>query len=204
VTCPAQDWPAALRARPLCARRKLVIPFIAEIGPDGVANFGVFDGDRVKDCLDGRLCAMCGDPMGTEIAFIGDREALVTDKQWIEPPVHERCGEIALGGLCPFMSQEGWRHGRIQDGVGIIGIDPAELEQIGRTVAKRPSVMAITRTYKPLLVRDHDGSAAVMYQAGPIRRVRRYEWRDGRLAEVTRPPVTVIRAQRRKRPRARR
>lgn len=185
MTCPAEKWPAALRARPLCTKRKITIPFIAEVDPvTGVANFGVFDSAKVKACVDGRLCAMCGARMGAEIAFIGDAEGL-GDKEWIEPPVHERCAEVAMAGLCPFVALERVPRRPVQEGVGVVAIDAAELEQVGRTIAKRPSVMALTRTYKPILVRNHAGGVSVMYRAGPLTRLRRYAWRDGRLAELT-------------------
>ena len=44
--------------------------------------------------------------MGREVALIGDVVSLEPGGFYIEPPVHESCGELALGGLCPFLSGE--------------------------------------------------------------------------------------------------
>src|SRR4029077_19473107 len=103
---PPGEWPQALRARPVCPKRQLPIPYIAEIGPGGVGEFTILDNHQAIACLRGRLCAMCGERMDGDVALIGDVVSLKPDGFFIEPPVHERCGEIATGGLCPFLSRE--------------------------------------------------------------------------------------------------
>ena len=202
------QWPPEVEHLPVCPHRKLPIPFIAEVGADGTGHFTILDNDRARECLKHRLCAMCGLPMGAEIAFLGDVASLEPDGFWIEPPVHERCAEIAAGGLCPFMSRERVPRRPPEDGVAILGLGPDELADVGRTIAKRPSAMAITRTYTTGLVISQDGHPVMVYQAGPIVRVRRYAWdAAGKLAEVLPAPppaVRVVRNQPRRRPRSRR
>jgi hypothetical protein len=202
------QWPPEVEHLPVCPHRKLPIPFIAEVGANGTGHFTILDNDRARECLKHRLCAMCGLPMGAEIAFLGDVASLEPDGFWIEPPVHERCAEIAAGGLCPFMSRERVPRRPPEDGVAILGLGPDELADVGRTIAKRPSAMAITRTYTTGLVISQDGHPVMVYQAGPIVRVRRYAWDAvGKLAEVLPalpPAVRVVRNQPRCRPRSRR
>jgi hypothetical protein len=85
---------------------------------------------------------------------------------------------------------------------------PDELADVGRSIPKRPCVMAIAESYTAGLTLSHVGTLVMVYRAGPIVRVRRYAWdADGKLAEVLPAPtrvVRVIRNQPRRRPRSRR
>ena len=212
------QWPPEVKHLPVCPHRRLPIPFIAEVGADGTGHFTILDNDRARECLKHRLCAMCGLPMGAEIALLGDAVSLEPGGFWIEPPVHERCAEIAAAGLCPFVSRERVPRRPPEDGVAIVGMGPAELAGVGRSIPKRPWVMAITesysvglaiaRTYTTGLVISHGGHPVMVYQADAIVRVRRYAWdAAGKLAEVLPAPtraVRVVRNQPRRRPRSRR
>jgi hypothetical protein len=202
------QWPPEVEHLPVCPRRRLPIPFIAEVGTDGIGHFTILDNERARDCLEHRLCAMCGLPMGAEIALLGDAASLEPGGFWIEPPVHERCAEIAAGGLCPFVSRERVPRRPPEDSVAIIGMGPDELADVGRCIPKRPVVMAITESYAACLAPSHAGALVMVYQAGLMVRVRRYAWdADGKLAEVlpaSARAVRVVRNQPRRRPRGRR
>jgi hypothetical protein len=199
--------PPELRHMPIDPKRELPIPYIVE-RPGGIANFGVLDPRRAHECYEHRLCAMCGLVMGAEVALYGDRVSLKPDGFYIEAPIHERCAEIALGGLCPFISQEDYPRRRMDDPqVAVLG-DRAALPAIGRTVAKRPSILAIAHRYQMALMMTDDGSMPV-YLASDVIRVRRFAWIDGRASEVgpgAAPgrPATVRRAQPRRLPRSKR
>lgn len=198
-------WPEALKARPVCPKRGLPIPFIAEVGDDGVGHFTILDNEHKEQCLKYRLCAMCSGPMGEEIALVGDVVSLDPGGFFIEPPIHEGCAEIALGGLCPYLShQRVPRRPLLDDKVAVIG-DPGELVTVGREIAKRPMIVAITQTYRPALIPTSKGSLTMIYQPGRVLRVRRFEWSGGRAVEVQpRPQRPVVRTQRRRKPRSKR
>ena len=193
-------WPAEVAHLPICPRRGLPVPYIAEIAPDGTGNFTILDDQRTTECLEHRLCAMCGRPMGEEAALLGDLVSLEPGGFFIEPPVHERCGEIATvdgphdRGLCPFLSTAGVPRRPPEANVALVGTTPEELTSIGRTVPKRDWFMAIVKDYRPALTfSSNTGSPVMVYQAGRIIRVRRFAYgTDGRLAEVVRrPPPTL-------------
>jgi hypothetical protein len=205
----ADELPAEIRHMPIDDRRGLPIPFIVE-RPGGIANFGVLDPRRAKICYERRLCAMCGLKMGAEVALYGDVVSLEPDGFYIEAPIHERCAEIALGGLCPFISQETYPRRRQDDPqVAVLG-DRDLLRTIGRTVAKRPSVVAIAHSYQMAMMITDDGQMPV-YLAPQVIRVRRYGWVDGVAREILPEPepepgrpVTVVRVQTRRLPRSKR
>lgn len=182
--CPADTWPEALRQRPVCPKRKLPIPFIAEVKANGEGEFTIFDETRVQQCLDGRLCAMCGDPMTREVALVGDRVALDPGGAFVEPPVHEGCALIAAGGLCPFLSHQRVPRRPMAEGLAPIGDDPASLAEVGRSIAKRPVIIAVCGGYDVVWTFTQTGSPVRLYVPVDLQRVRRYHWADGRLAEI--------------------
>ncbi|HXC84256.1 MAG TPA: hypothetical protein VNV62_20595 [Trebonia sp.] len=178
------DLPPEIRHLPIDPRRKLPIPYLVE-RPNGVANFGVLDPRRAQTCYAKRLCAMCGRVMGKEVALYGDEVSLAPppDGFFIEAPVHERCIEIALGGLCPFISSETYpRRAQRDPQVMVLG-DRDRLPEIGRTVAKRPAVVAIAERYQMVMMVTDTGMMPV-YITPEILRVRRYGWVDGAATEV--------------------
>jgi hypothetical protein len=206
----ANDWPPEVRHLPVDERWKLPVPYIVE-RPGGVPNFGVLDPRIARECYAGRLCAMCGLKMGAEVALYGDVVSLEPDGFYIEAPIHERCAEIALGGLCPFISRENYRRRRVGDDptIAIVG-DRDHLPEVGRSIAKRPSILAIANDYEMAMMVTDNGGLMPVYLAPVVVRVRRFGWVDGRACEVLPGPpepqrrVTVVRAQPRRRPRSKR
>ena len=182
-------WPPEVAQLPICPHRGLPIPYIAERDErTGVANFGVLDPDRHDACWEGRLCAMCGRPMDGEVALYGDLVSLEPDGFYTEPPVHEACIVMALGGLCPFISREKVPRRPVGDDptVNLLG-DLAALEQVGRAggPAKRPAAVAIARDYRKGLHLGGSSGPMPVYLPTGLVRVRYYGWIDGRAAEVS-------------------
>ncbi len=186
--------PPEIEHLPVDSRWQLPVPYIVE-RPGGVPNFGVLDPRRAQECYALRLCAMCGLPMGAEVALYGDVVSLEPGGFFIEAPIHERCAEIALGGLCPFISREHYRRRRIDDPqVAVLG-DREQLHEVGREIAKRPSIIAIANTYRMVIMVTGQGSMPVYVIHGAVR-VRRYAWVDGAACEVP-PPEPEPEPQRR-------
>ena len=191
---------------PVDPRRELPIPYIVEQLPGRPANFGVLDPHRAQECYLGRLCAMCGLPMGEEVALYGDVVSLRPPPEgfFIEAPTHERCMEIALGGLCPFISQERYPRRRQDDPEVMVLGDRDALPTVGRTVAKRPAIVAIATGYQMALMVDDNGARMPVYLARKIVRVRRYAWIDGVATERQERPVVRGAQPKRKLPRSKR
>jgi hypothetical protein len=207
-TVNAGQWPAEVAHLPVCPHRNLPIPFIAEVGADGTGHFTILDDHRKRECLEQRLCAMCGLRMDAEVAFLGDVASLDPDAYWIEPPVHERCAEIAAAGLCPYVSRERVPRRPPEDNVALLGMTPDHLADVGQSIPKRPYVMAVAQSYSPALALAHDNSVIMVYQAWEVVRVRRYAWdSNGLLAEVlpaSSQPPRAARNQPRRRTRSQR
>jgi len=207
------DVPPELAHLPWSDRWQLPVPHIVE-RPGGVPNFGVLDPRRAKQCYERRLCAMCGLPMTGEVALYGDVVSLEPEGFYIEAPTHERCMELALLGVCPFISRENYRRRRVDDPEVMVLGNRDVLPQIGREIAKRPSIVAIAEHYQMAMMIDGDQHMPVYLTPRGVLRVRRFAWVDGLAAEVPddpirKPPpiladpdrqVTVVRTPRRGRP----
>ena len=142
--------------------------------------------------------------MGWWIAFVGDRASLDPGGVFIEPPIHERCAEVAtIGGLCPFLSRQRVPRRPVPDDVVVLG-SGADLPEVARTIPKRPLVMAIVHDYAVTWQPSRDGKPVLTYRAGAVKRVRTFDYDDatGRLAETTAPAPaparSAVRVQRRK------
>lgn len=219
--CPQPDysdppWPPEVAHLPVAAfgQREYPVPHIVE-RPGGKPNFGVLDPRRAIQCYRERLCAMCGRKMGSEVALYGDVVSLEPDGFYIEAPTHERCMEIALGGLCPFISRERYARRRVDDPEVMVLGNRDMLPTIGRTVPKRPAIVAIAEHYQMAAMLDPSGQMPVYLTPRGVVRVRHYAWVDGRAREVlpdgAEPApeparrVTVVRTPRRRpRPRSQR
>ena len=209
-----RDLPPEIRHLPIDPKRGLPVPFLVEQPPQVEhANFGVLDPERARLCYAKRLCAMCALPMGKEVALYGDVVSLEPGGFFIEAPTHERCIELAIGGLCPFISRESYPRRRIDDPDVMILGDRDALPTIGRTVPKRPAFVAIAHGYRMALAWNEDGQMPV-YLAQDVIRTRQFAWIDGKATEVLRrevaaepaPPErrTVRRQPRRAKPRSQR
>jgi hypothetical protein len=189
------DWPPEIRHLPVDPQWNLPIPYIAErVG--GETHWGILEPARVRECYRLRLCAMCGRPMDGEVALYGDVVSLrpPPDGFFIEPPVHERCIEIALGGVCPFISREDYRRRRMDDPSVMLLGDREALREVGRTVAKRPAIVAIADTYAMANVLNEGGLMPVYVAPEGFVRVRRYAWINGAATELhTEPPAALRR-----------
>lgn len=195
----AADLPPELAHLPICPHRELPIPFIAEVGGDGAGHFTILDPDRQRECYEHRLCAMCGLPMGDEVALIGDVVSLEPGGFYIEPPVHEWCGWTAIGGLCPYISREKVPrrpHDPNDTTIAVLGT-LADLARVTREEAKRPVVMGIYRTYIKALHLGGTSPMPVFTSLERPVRVRRYRWEGNRAVEVDPqpppgPPLRVV------------
>jgi len=182
-TLNAAQWPEEIRHMPIDPRRNLPIPFIVEQPRGQPANFGILDYGRARFCYERRRCAMCGKRMNHDVALLGDVASLSPDGAFMEAPVHERCIELAIGGLCPYLHEETYPRRRILDSDVVTAADAGELWKRGRTIPKRPTVVAIAADYAMATLITDTGNMPIYQALGPIK-VRFFTWQDGVAAEA--------------------
>jgi hypothetical protein len=110
------DVPVRLAGRPR-DRRGYVIPFVTHIDAAGEAQFKIMDDAKSKRCLEHRLCALCGSPLGRHIFFIGG-DLCVVNGIFYDPPMHRDCAEYAMRA-CPHIRHAKGKLGRVPEPVEV-------------------------------------------------------------------------------------
>jgi hypothetical protein len=157
--------PERLARRPRDARG-FPIPVTVLIKPDGTPDFRVTDVQRWARLVKGRICAMCGEPLGRHLAFIGGPRSHES-RVFTDAAMHTDCASYAMA-VCPFLALANSRHAR-----KLPAIEGVTLRATDEAVIDRPEKMfiGVTTSYRPY--RLEDGTLVV--QAGPWERV---EWHE--------------------------
>lgn len=168
------ELPARIATLPRDARGYPVPWFVAWI--DGVPDFRVIGPGKVAEAHRGRLCWLCGRPLGVFKAFvIGPMCAI--NRISSEPPSHVDCATFG-GRACPFLARPHAR--RREDGLPAERVQPA-----GFGLKRNPGVALVwvTRTYEPM--RAHAGNTGTLFQVGEPTECRWFaEGRPATRAEV--------------------
>jgi hypothetical protein len=85
----------------------LPVPFTV-FWKDGAPDFRIIDEQRKRQCLENRLCGICGQRINGPLAFIGG-ESSITHRLFIDPPMHSACARWAAQ-VCPYLSNGDARH----------------------------------------------------------------------------------------------
>jgi len=83
----AQGWP---------------IPYFVDRPADGSIDFRVMHPQRMGMAIRKRLCWICGQSMGSYVAFVGGPLS-IAQRQFSDPPAHRDCAEFALT-VCPWLA----------------------------------------------------------------------------------------------------
>lgn len=149
---------------------------------DGVPDFRIMDSEKFYKAPKHKRCWVCGEKLGTELAFtIGPMCAV--NRTISEPPSHPECAEWSARA-CPFLSRPHMtrREGNYPD-------QPL-YEAAGRGLSRNPGVAIVwvTRSYKLFNPRtvDAQANAGLLVEIGRPIRVRAF--REGRAAT----PAEVI------------
>ena len=163
--------PARIKALPVDERGYPVPKFVKWI--DGKPDFRVADSYFLRHAVQGRLCWLCGQPLGRFLAFVIGPMCAVT-RTTSEPPSHRECARFACEA-CPFLTQP--RRPRNEHDLPDGAVDPA-----GEFISRNPGVSALwmTENYKMFQVRG-----GVLFKVGDPTEVE--WWARGR--EATRDEV---------------
>jgi hypothetical protein len=167
------DMPAALAARPRDERRGLPIPFTSDI-PDGGHDFTTIDARRIVQCVTGKLCALCGEPLGYWLAFIGGQNA-ADNRAYTDPPGHPDCMRWAIT-LCPFIAMRRYKRAPEHRHEGK---DIATAEGFHHPHPDRWG-LAITRAYKA----GPDRHGVMVFRPAPFKDITWYHYGpDGQITQ---------------------
>jgi hypothetical protein len=174
VRRPLIDMPARCYRLPIDKRGYPVPKFVEYV--DGEPDFRVMNPRHMRDCINKKVCWICGEKLGVHLAFtIGPMCAI--NKVTSEPPTHKECAIFALKN-CPFLSNPAVQRRER-------AMPEGHKPPAGIMIQHNPgaSCLWITKTYKPFAV-EH-GAMGILFQLGPPESVT--WWARGR--EATRAEI---------------
>jgi hypothetical protein len=101
------DIPTRMAHRPR-DQRGYPIPFSQFVDDAGTPDFRTLDDGRTMQCLQRRLCSLCGEPMGRHIFFVGGPKC-VEHGLFYDPPMHRDCAIFAIQ-TCPHLARAKGRY----------------------------------------------------------------------------------------------
>jgi hypothetical protein len=140
MQCPVVPMPPQIAKLPRDHRGYPIFKMVTY--PDGGHNFTGQSGDTVIECVEKKLCAICGEELGPVVAFLGPIGIFDVERRNVsDPPMHRECVEYAAR-VCPFILMGGW------DREGKKGWNPEHSPE-GTVGAERPGklVMLIVDEY---------------------------------------------------------
>lgn len=98
-------------------------PIPANVLKDGlnrgsVIDFRVIDQEKVERLIERRCCALCGQPMGTRVAFVGGPRCMES-RYFADAPMHRDCAIYALQ-MCPFLAAPSFGYRKSVHAVDVI------------------------------------------------------------------------------------
>lgn len=78
------------------------IPYTTLILQDGTPDFRVVDEAKRRNCIDKKLCGVCGEKLKRRIAFIGGPWS-IENRTFIDPAMHLLCARFAAK-TCPYLA----------------------------------------------------------------------------------------------------
>lgn len=166
--------PERLARRPRDARG-LPVPWTVLLREDGTPDFRVTDSAKWLLAVERRVCALCAEPLGRHLAFVGGPLSFAS-RFFMDLAMHFECARYAVQ-VCPFIAAPNFRYAEtIREVEGTTLVISEEVE------SKRPDRFFIGTTRDFRVVRTSQG--AMLVKASPWERVE--WWRHGApIAEET-------------------
>jgi hypothetical protein len=156
-----------LRISRLPTLRGFPVPwFVAQI--DGQYDFRVVDASKFKPAIEKHLCWICGQRLGTMLAFtIGPMCAI--NRTISEPPSHRECAEFSIK-FCPFLNQTQTKRRETN-----LPEDVQEPAGVGLKRQPGAVLLWLTKTYRPFKV-----GSGLLFEIGKPE--QHFWFREGRTA----------------------
>lgn len=133
------------------------IPWFVAVQQDGTRDFRVADQHKHLHALRNRLCWVCGDKMGSNLAFVIGPMCAV-NRVSAEPPVHRDCA-IYSARVCPFLANPSMRR-------RTTGLPEGYVPAAGEPILRNPGVTLVWVTRSVKVIRPDRGNAGLLCRIG--------------------------------------
>lgn len=134
------------------------------LNSNGKLDFRAIDPDKAQRLIAQRCCALCGEPLGSRIAFVGGPRS-IENRFFSDAAMHRDCAIYALQ-VCPFLAAPSFGYRKSV---------PEEMAVNAAVSTERPEAfgLGICRDYTTHLI----GGVHLVLQATPFESVS--WWRNG-------------------------
>lgn len=155
------------------------IPAIVLVDDHGRPDFKTTDLHKWHRAYKNRTCALCGEPMGRNMAFVGGPKCFKY-RFFTDLAMHRDCAEYALK-VCPFLAAPNFKYAEnIKSEEGVLRIVSSDVSIV------RPTkfMLGITKSCKVLQASD----GTVLVQAAPWEEVT--WWEQGE--QIAEPDLALL------------
>lgn len=160
------DMPPSIAALPRDHRGYPVPKFAT--WKDGVPDFVLVSQQYFYECINEKLCWLCGGKMGTRNFFVTGPMCTITCTS-AEPPVHMGCARFSVRN-CPFLTRPLAKRQNVE---GKEHVEPG-----GVMIERNPGMSVVWETDSYRVIRD--GNGAPVIKMGPPKDIQ--WWKEGRPA----------------------
>lgn len=139
------------------------IPVTVALDANGKPDFRVVGMEATQRCFDLRLCAICGEPLGKHVAFVGGPRSVIAHlfhDLWM----HAECAKYALQ-VCPFLAAPKFAYARAEP-----QLEGMQVQVLESASTDRPVVFGMGVTDKG--ARQVRNGNDLVIQAGPFHTVQ--------------------------------
>lgn len=150
--------PDNMRERPV-SKKGYPVPFFACM-VDGEWDFRVTSPERWAQCVKGKLCWVCGQSMGSKLAFVAGPMCVIT-RTSAEPPCHLSCATYSAIA-CPFLAMPKMRRNEAD-------LPDGNRPPAGQAIMRNPGVTAVLVTKSFKVFKDHtvpNGEGGALIEMG--------------------------------------
>lgn len=133
------EAPARIARLPVDPDRGYPVPWFVHWDENGKPDFRVIKQGRIRDAIKYKRCWICGDPLGTFVAYVAGPMCAI-NRVSSEPPSHRECAVYAAQA-CPFLVRPHMH--RREAGLPDEAVEPA-----GDMIKRNPGVALVWVTRK--------------------------------------------------------
>lgn len=87
------------------------MPFVNHVYPNGEPDLRVLSQTKVAQCVDQKLCGICGLRLELDgVVFVGG-EVSCLHSHFADPAMHEECARYAMK-VCPYLACQNYHHSK--------------------------------------------------------------------------------------------
>jgi hypothetical protein len=160
--------------------RGFAVPFVTAV-IDGVPDFRVTDERKRIDCIQNRLCGLCGGLLEGQYCFMGGESCSQT-KIFFDPPMHEECAGYAMA-VCPYFALKNHSFADVEAVQKKHEGSDTIIKDMGHQAPKPNRTMILFAGGWTPAVAHNDPLRTLYFRADDVRKIKWFKWNEAGASE---------------------